>query len=568
MTCWQLRVPSRHKTTKPESSKSYGIQVPEVSIPIAIRPVSSAVSSLIVYPETQVRPGSKHVSKVLDEILKADTLFRLFASKMLTTLRNPKALSLFILALTLSIALAQPDEVMLELGFNGEIIVNHWNPLRLVVRDQPVSELLISIDQGNLETAGTFLKTYRATIPASAGVVVFEDDIFIPRWRSLTWTLSHGERITASGSLDRRESRLEPLNLIISAQPIKWLNSWTSQRTIDMPPSLLPENLAAYDGVANLLVDGTAPMPKLEAIISAASAGATIWLVPPLPESHRELAALLSNEPQRLGAGWVISQSPLEASQPASLDIAKLATALLDDDLVKRPKVSAQLPVLAFAAIYGLLILALLRFAAVPGLLTGLLLSLLACMLAWNWLRPQASQSILGRSLSIGGGELARRLELRSVFTLPSGKISLPISAQLLQLYAYEQKADTLSLEAQRWSALSFMLRPQLEPSQLRWRAGQLSNSSTTPLSDVYVKGLGPQGDLAAGATRAVSSQEETVLLEIYERLLEHLPEHSAIARHDGQIHVALPEANTTLAGLEPLTELIPCSFLSKPASG
>ena len=66
--------------------------------------------------------------------------------------------------------MAQRAEAQLELGFNGELVAGHWNPLRLTLRDQAAAELLILVDQGSLETAGTYLMRYHAEIPSSSGI--------------------------------------------------------------------------------------------------------------------------------------------------------------------------------------------------------------------------------------------------------------------------------------------------------------------------------------------------------------------------------------------------------------
>ena len=113
---------------------------------------------------------------------------------------------------------AQRAQVTLELGFDGEVVADSWNPLKLTTRDITEAQLVLTLDQGSLRE-GESLSIYTADINAGGGVAVFEDDLYLPSWRSLSWRLLAADEVLASGTLDRRNLDARPLNLIISAAP-------------------------------------------------------------------------------------------------------------------------------------------------------------------------------------------------------------------------------------------------------------------------------------------------------------------------------------------------------------
>lgn len=76
----------------------------------------------------------------------------------------------------------------LELGFGGAIVADAWNPLRLVLRDVGSVQLEVAIDRGTLRD-GERWSVYRADLPGGSGLSVFEDELFVPVWRSLQWTV-------------------------------------------------------------------------------------------------------------------------------------------------------------------------------------------------------------------------------------------------------------------------------------------------------------------------------------------------------------------------------------------
>ena len=452
----------------------------------------------------------------------------------------------FLLLLLLQTAVAQGSlrgEVRLELGFNGEIVADHWNPLRLSTRDVPRAQLELLLDQSTL-LEGEKLAVYRTEITGGNGVAVFEDDIFIPTWRRFVWRLYTDDEVLASGSFDRRRSNDRPLTLLLSADPFRWRGVLSETRATDVPTSLLPRRLAAYDGVERLLIDGSAPAPDAAVLAAASTAGARVTLVEPLPQSHAGLSALASSEPTRLGAGWVTRVAAESVTTtPAAEPIASLTEALITDDLDYTSEVRQPLPFMIVASVYLLSVLVFIRLAGAPGLLTGLGLALLLSLGAWFYLRPATSQVVQGRTLVIGGGTLARQGGVRTLFTLPRATLSLPTPAHPNRPAAFQQTEEGFSTDLGRWSGVQVETRPSLREAALQWRDGDLVNVGTTLLQEVYIKGVGFQPDLLEGERRAVRAGEAEggPLTKVYEQLLVLVPEGSALARAGGTFHLALP---------------------------
>ena len=456
----------------------------------------------------------------------------------------------FLLLLLAPAAAAQGSlrgEVRLELGFNGEVVADHWNPLRLSTRDVPSARLELVIDQSTL-LEGEKLAVYQTEITGGNGVSVFEDDVFIPTWRRFVWRLYTTDEVLASGSFDRRRSDNRPLTLLVSADPFRWRNVLPEARATDVPTGLLPRRLAAYDGVERLLIDGSAPAPDVAVLAAASAAGVLVTLIEPLPQSHAQVSALTGAAPTRLGAGWVTrtaaeSVTAVPQTEPRAQPVAALTEALLTEDLAHTPALRPSLPLLVVASVYLLSVLVFIRLAGAPGLLTSLALALLLSLGAWFTLRPTVSQVVQGRTLMIGGGTLARQGEVRTLFTLPRTTLSLPTPAHPDSPTAFEQVGETFSIDLGRWSGVQVETRPSLREAALQWREGDLVNAGTARLDDVYVKGAGFQPDLLADERRTVRVGEADggPLPEVYEQLLVLVPEGSALARAGGTFHLALP---------------------------
>lgn len=452
------------------------------------------------------------------------------------------------------LSLAQRAQVSLELGFDGAVVAERWNPLKVTTRDVTSAQLILSLDQGTLRE-GESLAVYSADLNAGGGVAVFEDDLYLPTWRSLGWRVVESDKVIASGSLDRRSLDPRPLNLVVSAAPSRWRDAFGAEaRVMTVPPSILPERLASFDGVSSLVIDGSASAPNLETVLAAATAGARVILVEPLPASHAALVSLADTQ-ARLGAGgfYQTNKDGVAALVNApSLPTKVLATELLTPTLSENPELPAQLPLLIASGAYLLIIVILVRLAGAPGLVASVALAILASLVAWSYLRPTTAQSIQGRSLLVGSGGLARRDDVRTVFTLPRTTLTLPAAARPLEPVPHTYGPDSFELALNRWASEAFFLKPYVNEASLRWDRGELLNTSAQTLRDVYVKGLGPQGALGPDESLTPMTNEDAVLPDAYEGLLELLPEGAALARDGGIFHISLAPLNLLSTGLRP----------------
>ncbi len=451
------------------------------------------------------------------------------------------------IALT-SIGAAQSSPVRLELGFDGHLVAERWNPLRLITRDQPASKLSLSIDYGSLRE-GERLITYSAEISAGSGLYVFQDDIYIPNWRSITWNLSTAERVLASGSLDRRGASSERLTLLVSSQPSRWLDTLDGERIVTFPANLLPQRLAAYDGVKRLIIDGSTAMPSPQSLLAASAAGAITQLVEPLPASYAPLLELSSSEPQRLGAGWLLRTSSSDKPDLATLDLSKAIASISSSDMVAIQPHVPQVPFLAGVSLYGLVIILLLRFAGHAGIVTALVLSIPVSFATLSSFQIDAAETHRERSLSISAGGLAHNTAAQGIVSLRGGTLELSMAVYPNQISGYHQhvRRDTsiFSMTAPRWSQILLIAKPSLSLATFGWQHEQLHNSGRTTLNNVYIKGYGPQQALAAGMSMQPQTREDGQLSDVYHNLLEHLPIGTAIASSNNQIFLALPDSIT-----------------------
>ena len=447
-------------------------------------------------------------------------------------------------------------EVRLELGFNNQVVTDHWNPLRLTTTDLPTSTLQLRLFRGTLR-GGEVPFTITLPLERRSGISVLEEDIYLPAWRSFNWLLSSSDRTLASGSYNRSRGLVPSsttLNLIVSTNPSRWFSLFDgSARITDSAASLLPERLAAYDGVATVLVDGSTAVPSLKALAAAASAGATVLIIEPLPSSYESLDVLAPLPLQRLGMGHFVRGTEEEVKTLLStltpLDKRALEDALIAEDLNRLPEPTNQLTLLIALLAYVIVLLITVRFAGGAGLITGLSLALIASLVFWAWLRPDEPQRQAGRILSIGAGQLANTLELRQLSSLPKSEVSLPILAypdglsdiSLELMTGAEQTTGNLLLRSERWSRHTFRAKPVLEPALLDWHEGQLRNLSSVQLFDVVIKGQGPQMPLNIGESRQGSDNEAVNYSDVYDSLLRLIPDGSALARDGGHIHIALP---------------------------
>ncbi len=505
------------------------------------------------------------------------------------------------------------------------MVADAWNPLRLTMRDAPNAELVIDIDQGGLRE-GPRLVRYRAPLPAGGGMAVFEDDIYLPpRWRSFAWAVRSGDVTLASGTFDPRVTlNPRPLQLVSADGVGRWralfegssnsssggsdtdnLSGGSSTggsstlgtdgtdgeaRVIEVTGSL-PERAAAYDGVETLLLDGTAPAPRLEAVIAAAAGGVTVLLIDPLPQNFEPLRALAPEPAQRLGSGWLVRSSDGDAEAASlgtvrdtvlgntvldTVDVSALTSALLTPDLLEAPQGAPTRPLLFGLTAYLLLTFLLVRFGGTPGLLTALAVVPVASFAAWGYVRPSSEMPVRSRTLSIGAGGLAYKGEVRTFFRFSRGEVTGPPQARLLEAdtlatntvaealrdvlqdaapattsgtagadVLYERTPEGLRFDLPRWSSVALLLAPRLEPARLEWQDGALVNTGTDALVDVYIVGEGLQEDAPPASAQTPRAGEENTrdLPLVYRELLPRLPEGAAIARQGGHIFVALPES-------------------------
>jgi hypothetical protein len=450
-------------------------------------------------------------------------------------------------ALLVSAAFAQSGRAEFALGFQGAVVADAWNPLRLVVRDLPPVELEVLIDRGSLR-GGPVVTRYSVVIPASGGIRVFEDDLFVPAWRSLSWTVRTVDRTIASGTVDSRLRDTRPLTLLISAAPGRWLPLLPADaRPHAVAPTALPASAAAYSGVRALLIDGTAAAPKPESLVAAAAAGAVVVLVGRLPDSHSELAALVADGPSRLGAGWLLATGAGEAVEALytadGYSLARLAEELASEADQGQPPALPRVSVAAALALYAVLMLALLRFGGSAGLPAALVVAVLTAVAGWTLLRPERALIDEDRTIVVSAGGIGLSLGTVALRSLPGGAVSVERPMRRLSLAPYSVGAASTQLDLGRWQRELLIGRPLLSTSALEVDGERLKNVGERTLTDVLVVGSGPQALLSPGAERSIESAEEGDLPPIYRALLPHLPNGAVLAREGGIVLVALPES-------------------------
>ena len=461
------------------------------------------------------------------------------------------------LALALSVASAQSDDVGVTLGFSGEIVANSWNPLRVSLRDQSAAEFVLALDRGNLRDGEQWV-AYRAPLAGGSGLYVFEDDLYLPAWRQLTWSVRTPERVLASGSVDRRRVDPRPLTLLdavltVDAAPQNLLGDTRGEevRVVDIRADALPERPSAYLGVESLIVTGDA---SAQAVAAASATGTTVFLQGPLAP---ELRSLAPDRAQRLGAGWLVRSEEAEGAHRERwprLERSTLLSALISPDMARGPARVPQQLILLSSSLYALAALLVVRFGRVPGLFAGLSLALLFAAGAWGYLRPSDATLTRSRSLTLASGAvsnmgssaggLAQTLELRTLFSLPEGTRQLPLNAYPLDLTSWQASPGAVRFTLPRWSAVTLALEPRLEAASFYWEGETLVNSGSAPLGNVFVLGLGQQADIAPDG-RLSAAMHDSLPPSAYTPLLPHLPRGSALARSGGHIYVALPTETT-----------------------
>src|SRR5690554_6864724 len=439
-------------------------------------------------------------------------------------------------------ALEVASNVQFSLGVGGQPVADAWNPLRLQLRDAPPATLTIQVDQGTLRS-GEVPLTISLDVRGGAGVSIFEELVYLPTFATLSWRLATAQRVLASGSIAGREADGRPLDLLLTSNPgayrLAYLDSYGSNaRLVDIAAAHLPQEVAAYDGVRSLIIDGTAAAPRLEAVAAAVAGGVVVVLAGPLPSSHAELGLLLGEaEVVRLGAGALLQvaegrERAVElASQVTVPSRGALQAALLQEPLIDPPPTLAETTLVLILAAYALGALLLLRFGGSPGLVAAAALTELVSLMAWQLLRPAAPQLEGGAVLALAGGELATMFPVREVLTMPRATLTFEEHARPLRPQAHRVDSASTHLTLERWRSVLLETAPRLGQAQLSVTNGVPSNHGPTPLRDLYLVGEGPQGDLAAGSS--TPQVNETGSAEWAGDMAPLLPEGTWLARDD-----------------------------------
>ncbi len=446
----------------------------------------------------------------------------------------------------------------LEIGVHGQVVAAAWNPLRVTLRDAPATVLEVRMDEGSLRE-GERIVAYRARLEGGSGVSVFDDDVYVPRFRSLSWTLVAAGRVLASGSVGAREADARPLDLVVSTAPGRWRSAFAEDaRPVDVAAGDLPERPAAYDGVRSVLVDGSSAAPRPEALAAAASGGAVVLLAGAMPPTYQGLDLLAPSPASRLAAGAIVRTEADPGSVRTALrsvrvpDRSAVAGALAGATSARPPAPLGQPLLLAFAAGFALAILLLVRFAGVPGLMAAVALVLVTSLAGWRLLRPAAPQIRAVNDVWLGGGDLALGIDVRQVLTLPEAEVLVPVAARALEPAPYTVDDAGTHARLARWHSLTFASKPRLRAAELRFVGPVLRNDGAAGMTDVYVVGLGPQAALAGGASLRPARTEDAPVAPLYERLAAALPDGSALARGGGSVWIALPLTLSDAAGGEP----------------
>lgn len=443
---------------------------------------------------------------------------------------------------------AHASQVRLDVGFSGEIVADAWNPIRLTLRDQPDAELKIDIDQGSLRAGEQWLR-YRAPVRGGSGLSVFEDDLYIPAWRTFNWSLETRDRVLASGSFDSRHVDGRGLALIVAERLGAWSELFDDDtRVVDVGPHQLPERTAAYSAVDALLIDGTTAAPTETAVLAAAVGGTVTVLIEPLPRGFEGLLELAGQPDRRYGSGWIVRSTGDDVvgifDERSRIDARSLIEAVTTPDLTKTPRSLPTTSVALALAAYIALTLPLVRFGRAPGLVTALAVAAVSGAAALTSLRPDEATMLQSRAVYLGSGGLAAVFELRTAVHLPKGELEIPGRGYPLDVAEYTQGRHGLTIGLPRWSTAKVMMAPRASRAVLAWRQGALANRGDRSLSAVFVVGVGPQEDLPPGGTTAVGtgSTNPVATPEFYEPLARLLPAGSAVARDGTRVHVALPE--------------------------
>jgi hypothetical protein len=460
------------------------------------------------------------------------------------TLRGLQLLLALLVLVTPAAALAQEPAraATLELGFAGALVADAWNPLRLVLRDVGPVRLELAIDRGTLREGERWTR-YSTEIPGGSGLSVFEDEVFVPVWRSLSWAVRSGGLTVASGSVPRTQADRRHLDLVVGEPGSEIRSLLAGGRTIDVAPDRLPLRSAAFDGVGRLIV--AAPAVRPQVLIAAAVAGADV-IVTPAAAAEPALAELLPSgiASRAVGAGRLLTAAGFLA-EPAharpGVDQPALVSALAAAGRIELPRPVPMLPLLLGASAYSLTVLLMLRFGGVPGMVAALMLGVTVSVAVWVPLRPAEPSVEAVRELIVGAAGVGQRWRVHERLTLPAQEIVFPVPGWPLADIDARQGPDSIAVHLPRWRNVRVLERPRATAMALVRDGESWRNAGDRPLELVAVRGGGVVQDVPAGAL--VPAQTRDVRLpELALSLLELVPDGAAVASDGQRWLVALPE--------------------------
>jgi len=450
-----------------------------------------------------------------------------------------------VLMTTAASAQSSSRAATVELGFEGAVVAEAWNPLRVTLRDVGRVSLEIAIDRGTLRD-GERWAVYRIELPGGSGLSLFEDTLFVPVWRSLHWTVRSDGLLVASGSVPRTQADRRRVDVIVGEPGPAARAALGTARSVDVTAERLPLRSAAYDGVQRVVV--ATPSVRPEALVAAAAAGATVVLLPAARHAE-DVAALLPAGVlvQRLGSGVIAAggaADSLTAGGAAAphVDHAALVSAFAASERLQPPRPRPVMPVALAAAGYALLVLVVIRFGGLPGLLAAAVLVAAASTAAWVPLRPTTSSIDATRDLVIGGAGIGQRWRLHERLTLPEQTMTFPVGGWPLSDADARLSADRVEVDLGRWRSATVLERPRTVDLPL-WQGvdGRWRYDGAATLELLVLPGAEPRRDVAPGELEREHGVAAGPLPPVAQALLALVPEGAALA-FDGQAWlIALP---------------------------
>lgn len=319
-----------------------------------------------------------------------------------------------------------------SLGVARTPVAEAWNPLEARVRDAPAATLVLTADAGGLQR-GEVIQTTTWTFPDAAGVQRLDVDVPLPSWRALSWRIEYRDRVLASGTWGARDRDPRPLDVVVTARPAAWSDALgPDARVIFAGGADLPARAAGWDGVASLIIDGTAAAPEASTVLTAAASGVRVAVAPGGRAGHAPLARLVAAGPRRVGAGSLAPLQDAEGGEVGAPDASAWSHAARRQTL---QAATAALPGVAWvhapkpwvalgAAAYAVLAWSLLRVGGRSGLLSCVLV-LAATVFAVRAVAADGAVREVRGAVALAADGLAWRTEIREVARLPRGTLRL-----------------------------------------------------------------------------------------------------------------------------------------------